>query len=153
MLVEPFHYPLCNSHAKPLHGLSPPHSMTHIDFRRAWNLKNTYPKWHVFHRAPEATWRSMSGIGRPPPNTAKHPKAVWSKPFTTSTLPTKKVTIHPATWQMVTLHPYPPNWFFAHKSKKNPQIIVFIIFNYNFPCTRLWTLKVINPCTLALKRW
>lgn len=151
MPVGPLHYLPCNSRARLPHDLPRPHSTTHVDFGRARNPNYTRLKWVVFHWAPEATWCSMNGIGWPPPNTAKRVKAMRIKPLTTSQIPTKTVTIHPAMRQTVTVYPYSPNWIFAHKSKKAPNHC-FFVFNCNFPCMRLWTLKVINPCTLALWR-
>lgn len=114
-----------------------------------WNLNVTHPKWVVFHWAPEVTWCSMNGIGRPPPNTAMCPKVVWIKQLTTSLLHAKTTTIHLATWQMTIVHPYPPNWLFAHKSKKSPNYCFYHFFNWKLPCTLLQMSKAINPQTIS----
>lgn len=127
MPIGPLHYLPCNSHARPPHDLSPPHLMAHVDFGRARNLNDTHPKWVVFSWAPKwrgTQWMESSGL---PPNITKHPKAMRSKPLTTSPLSTKKVIVHPAMRQTVIVHLYPPSWLFANKSKKL-QIIVFIVF-------------------------
>lgn len=95
-----------------------------------------------------AQWVESGGLPPIPPSTqglceVNHlPPARYLPKWSLFTLLCDKLSLFTRTHQID----------FSHINPKKPQIIVFIVFNCNFPCTRLWTLKSINPRTLALRR-